>query len=187
MDSFELNKIAGAWLAALLVIMGVNSLASIVYAPDAPHAQAYIVEGLDEDAAVATIAADAEGGPSLAMLLASADAIAGEKVAKKCVACHTFDASGDNKVGPNLWNIIGHPVAEKTGFSYSSAMSEFGGAWEYERLDAFLQSPRKYLPGTKMSFAGLRKPKDRANVIAYMRGLSNDPAPLPQPEEEAQP
>ena len=187
MDSFELNKIAGAVLFALLVIIGVQNLAAIIYTTDAADANAYIVEGVETASLDASLSdTDAlESGPSLAMLLAIADASIGEKVAKKCVACHTFDSDGANKVGPNVWNILGSSIAAKDGFTYSSAMAELGGEWDYERLDEFLESPRKFVPGTKMSFAGLRKPKDRADLIEYLRLLSDSPLPLP-PVEEAQ-
>ena len=186
MDSFELNKIAGAVLFSLLVLLGLNNLAAVVYAPAPASPQAYIVEGLEESAAM--VAADAvavaEAGPSLAVLLAAADIAAGEKSARKCVACHSFDENGANKVGPNLWDIVAQPVAGKAGFNYSSAMAEMGGAWDYERLDGFLEAPRKYVPGTKMSFAGVRKEQERANLIAYLRSLSAAPPPLPEAEPE---
>lgn len=188
MDSFELNKIAGAVLFAVLIILGVQNLAGVIYATGTADANAYIVEGV-ETASVDAVTSDAEAiesAPSLAMLLASADLEVGEKVARKCAACHTFDSGGANKVGPNLWNILGHAVAAKEGFSYSSAMVEFGGEWDYERLDYFLEAPKKSVPGTKMSFAGVRKPKDRANLIEYMRSLSDSPLPLPPVEEALQ-
>ncbi|MCY4035489.1 MAG: cytochrome c family protein [Hyphomicrobiales bacterium] len=181
MDSFELNKIAGAVLFAVLIILGVQNLAGVIYATGTADANAYIVEGVETASAVASTN-DAEaiaGAPSLAMLLAGADGEVGEKVARKCATCHTFDSGGANKVGPNLWNIIGHAVAAREGFSYSAAMVEFGGEWDYERLDDFLEAPKKSVPGTKMSFAGVRKPKDRANLIEYMRLLSDSPPPLP--------
>ena len=184
MDSFELNKIAGAILFALLILLGVSNVADVLYAPGAADGRAYIVEGLDVAATPETVAA-AEAGPSLAVLLASANVAAGEKSARKCVACHSFDESGANKVGPNLWNIVAQPIAAKDGFSYSSAMAALGGNWDYERLDDFLQAPRKYVPGTKMSFAGVRKEQERADIIAYMRSLSASPPPLPLPEEES--
>ena len=185
MDSFELNKIAGAALFALLVLLGVQNLASVVYTTNTINPDAYIVEGVETASldASATDAGAVEDAPSLAMLLAVADAVAGEKVAKKCLACHTFDSGGANKVGPNLWNVLGHPVGARDGFAYSPAMALFGGEWDYERLNDFLESPKKSVPGTKMSFAGVRKPKDRANLIEYMRSLSDSPLPLPPAEE----
>ena len=185
MDSFELNKIAGAVLFSLLVLLGLNNLAAVVYAPAPADPQAYIVEGLEESAAMAAEAtAVADEGPSLALLLAAADIAAGEKSARKCVACHSFDENGANKVGPNLWDIVAQPVAGKAGFNYSPAMAEMGGDWGYERLDGFLEAPRKYVPGTKMSFAGVRKEQERANLIAYLRSLSAAPPPLPEAEPE---
>ena len=183
MDSFERNKIAGAILFALLVLFGVGSVADLLYAPEAADERAHIVEGAQVASAPQDAAATAAAAvPSLAMLLASASVEAGERAARKCVACHSFDEGGADKVGPNLWNIIAQPIAAKSGFSYSAAMTALGGNWDYERLDAFLQSPRKHVPGTKMNFAGVRKEQQRADIIAYMRSLSAAPPPLPEEE-----
>jgi cytochrome c len=121
----------------------------------------------------------AEGGGDLAAMLASADPAAGEKIFHKCKACHTAEKGGPNRVGPNLWGIVGRPKASHEGFSYSSALSGLGGDWTYADLNAFLTKPRDYAPGTKMTFAGLKKPEDRADVITYLRTLSDSPKPLP--------
>ena len=114
-------------------------------------------------------------------LLAAADATAGQSVAKKCKACHTFDQGGANKLGPNLWNIVNRQIAGTAGFKFSPALQGLSGeTWTFEALDAFLTKPKDYAPGTKMSFGGLKKPEARANLIAYLRSLSDNPAALPE-------
>ena len=122
----------------------------------------------------------------LANLLASADLARGETVAKKCLSCHTFGNGGKASTGPNLWDVVGAERAGKPGFNYSDAMTAFGGAWSLESLDAYLRKPGKYIKGTRMAFAGIRKADDRANLIAYMRAQSDNPVPLPDiiPVEE---
>ena len=117
----------------------------------------------------------------IAPLLASADPAAGQATARVCLSCHTFEKGAPAKVGPNLWGIVGAPHAHAQGFAYSKAIAGKQGPWTYEELNHFLYSPKDYAPGTKMSFAGLRKDKDRANVIAFLRTLSDSPEPLPQP------
>jgi cytochrome c2 len=126
---------------------------------------------------------EAAGEEPIAALLANADAGAGQSVAKKCAACHNFEKGGANKVGPALWNTVNRPVAAVEGFKFSDALKAFaegGTVWDYEHLNGFLIAPKKYVSGTSMGFAGLKKPADRANVIAYLRSLADDPVPLPQ-------
>jgi len=127
----------------------------------------------------ATETAPAGGGEGIAALLAAADAEAGAKVSRKCAACHSFDEGGPNKVGPNLWDIVGRPVAGHEGYKYSDALTGLGGEWSYDRLDGFLTKPKDFAAGTKMSFAGLKSAEDRANLIAFLRGQSASPKPLP--------
>jgi cytochrome c len=115
-------------------------------------------------------------------LLASANVDKGKAVAKKCEACHTFQKGGPNKIGPDLWGVVGRPVASHEGFSYSNALKKKGGTWDYESINEFIAHPSKTVPGTKMTFAGLDKVQDRADVIAYLRSLADSPAPLPPPE-----
>jgi cytochrome c len=112
-------------------------------------------------------------------LLAAASAENGQKIAKKCLACHTFEKGGINKVGPNLHNVVGANKGAHTGFAYSPAMSEAGGTWDHEALFAFLKSPKKYIKGTKMAFAGLRKPEDLADMVAYLRQQTENPPAIP--------
>ncbi len=178
MDTFEWNKIAGGILAAMLALYVINGLGNLAVGPRAPETVAYPVPEMEGAVAEATAAA-AEEVPSLAELLAAADVERGVKVARKCVACHTFEQGGKNKVGPNLWNVVGRDMATMGGFSYSSAMKGAEGAWSFASLDEFLTRPRKFMPGNKMTFPGLKKAVDRANVIAYLRTLSDSPRPLP--------
>ena len=178
MDTFELNKIAGGILTTLLVMYFINAIGNIAISPHDLDTVAYPVPEMEGAATEAPAAAEEEG-PSLAALLASADVDKGKKVAKKCVACHTFEQGGKNKVGPNLWNIVGRDMATMGGFSYSSKMTAVEGAWSFDSINEFLASPKKLVPGNKMTFPGLKKPTDRANVIVFLRSLSDSPQPLP--------
>ncbi len=127
----------------------------------------------------AEMAEEAAGGGILAMI-ASADPADGEKATRKCAACHSFDEGGPNKIGPNLWDLVAKPIAGKEGYKYSDALgSRSGETWSYEALDGYLENPKGWAPGTKMSFAGVKKPEQRADLIAYLRSLSGSPAPLP--------
>ena len=136
-------------------------------------------EAKAEGGAAPAAAGDSAGASALGQLLAAGNADAGEKVAKKCAACHTFDEGGKNRVGPNLHGIVGRAVASGAEFSYSSALKELGGAWDYERLDAWLTNPKELVAKTSMSFAGVKKAEDRADLIAYLRSISPDAPPLP--------
>ncbi len=132
-------------------------------------------EGTASSPVVATVAPVVD----LPTLLAGADSSEGERVARKCLSCHTFDQGGSHRVGPNLWNIVGNQRAGKENFNYSTAMREFPGDWSFDSLFGYLENPKKYLRGTNMAFAGLRKPQDRANLLAYLRTKSDSPANLP--------
>ena len=186
MNTYELNKVFGAILFAGLTVMTawLISLAAFGKLEHDHHERVihYVVEGLEQDDAMHDEAAvDEPEMPTipLAELLADADVERGQKVFKKCAACHTVDEGGKNKVGPNLWNIVNRPIATHEGFSYSDAMAELEGAWDFERLDAFTADPKGTVPGTKMAFKGVSKEGDRANVLAYLRTLSATPADLP--------
>lgn len=179
MDSFELNKIAGAVLATILLVMGVNTLATELFRAHLPETPGYDIQVADSGDGHGGGEAPAEEVLSVADLMAEGDAAKGEKVAKKCAACHTFDNGGANKVGPNLWNVVNRDVASVAGFNYSDAMAGHGGTWTFEELNAFLESPKAHVPGTIMNFAGLRKPGDRGNILMYLRSLSDSPAALP--------
>lgn len=138
------------------------------------------------------IVTPADGGQApapvdLGTLLASADANAGKSKVQACVSCHTFDQGGPNRIGPNLWGVIGRDIASHQGFAYSPAMSAQAGAWTYVRLFDYLASPARDIPGNKMGYAGMRRPEDRASVIRYLATLGSNPPPLPQPESPDKP
>ena len=186
MNTYELNKVFGAILFAGLTAMTawLISLAAYGKLEHGHHERVihYVVEGLEQDDAMhGEAVADEPEMPaiSLAELLADADLAKGQKVFKKCAACHTVDEGGKNKVGPNLWNIVNRPIATHEGFSYSEAMAELEGTWDFERLSAFIADPKDNVPGTKMAFKGVSKDGARANVLAYLRSLSATPAELP--------
>ncbi len=171
-DELAFNKWAGAILGSLLFATSTKMIAEAIYAPDhAAHA------GTE----TAASEGKAHGGETvdMAALLAKASVKDGKKYAKKCMSCHTFEKGGKNKIGPNLYGILGRKVAAVPKFAYSKALKNDKGVWDYEHLDCFLKSPKKCIKGNKMSFGGISDPQQRANVIAYLRSLSAKPAPLP--------
>lgn len=177
--SMELNKILGAVLLAGVIAMMSGLVANLLFHPADLQQNAYVIEVDDAEtsASVEAVATEEVLAP-ITPLLASADVAAGEKASRKCSACHSFNDGGANKVGPNLWNIVGTPKGSNGDFSYSSAMAGFGGEWNFEALNGFLANPKGYMAGTKMAYAGLKKEADRANIIAWMRTLSANPVPL---------
>lgn len=189
MDSLELNKIVAAILTASVIAMVSGFVAGfVVQPPEAPEERAYVIAEPGEGDVLAGAETPEPVEESILVLLASADAAAGESVTRKCTACHTFDEGGANRVGPNLWDIVGRPIGGADGFNYSDALSGLSDqTWGYENLDAFLAAPKAWAPGTKMAYAGLKKADDRAELIAYLRGLSNDPQPLPEAEAAPEP
>jgi cytochrome c len=178
-DGYKLNKLVGSIILAVLIIMGIKELNNQLNHPEEPEQQAYVIEGVEPEGGPSAAAAPAEVVPvvSLAMRLASADAVAGAKVFKKCTQCHTIDPGGRNLQGPNLYNIIGAPIGGKE-FKYSKNVAANGGTWDYEALDAWLKKPSAYIKRTKMVLA-LKKDKDRANVILFLRENADNPPPLP--------
>jgi cytochrome c len=181
MDSFEFNKIIGALLGAVFIVFSVGLVSDAIFAAPVPEKPGYAIEAAEEDHGGG--AGEVKAQESVLPLLASANVEQGAAVFKKCAACHTDDATGANKVGPNLWGIVNRPIASHAGFSYSGAMKDFsqGGSvvWDYDHLDKYLLSPKGLVKGTAMGFAGLKKVQERADVIAYLRSKADSPAPLP--------
>ena len=179
MDNLKTNKILAGFLLAGLLAMGGGKISEILVPHQELDENAYPIE-IKQVAVSGEATTPVDEGPEpILALLASADIEAGIKVAKKCTACHEFNADGKNKTGPMLWNIVNASKGMKDGFSYSDALVGMGGAWDYDALNAFLYKPKAYIKGTKMNFVGLKKPSDRANMIAYLRSLADTPVALP--------
>ena len=184
MNSSYLNAAAGAFLFIAFVVMTVSIASDAIFHASAPETEGFaiaVAEGTTE-----TGGAEEESLTPIATLLVDADAERGAAAFRKCQSCHTVEEGGANRVGPNLWKIVERPMGTADGFGYSTALSDYseGGekSWTYEELNHFLQAPKKYMRGTSMGFAGLKKDDERADVIAYLRSLSDTPVPLPDPE-----
>ena len=187
MDFFEWNKVAGGVLAAGLTVALLKVVGAAPFETEAPAKPGYQVAVTEEaPAGAATQAATPNAGPdpSIADLLKSANAEEGAKVAKRCTSCHDLSKGGQNRVGPEMWNMIDSaPATHAAGFAYSDAMKkkgESGTKWGYQELYQYLKDPKAYVPGNKMAFAGIPKPQERADLIAYLRTLSDNPPPLPK-------
>jgi cytochrome c len=178
MDSFELNKILGAILGTCLILLVTSFTASAIFAPNKPQKPGFEI-AVKEEAAAGGEKAAAVAPEPIEKLLQTASVQKGEAAAKKCAACHTFAKGDKNGVGPNLYGIIGDHKGEGRGFNFSAAMKAKGGDWSIDDLNKFIASPKGYVPGTAMGFAGITKDSERADVIAYLNSLSDHPAPLP--------
>ncbi|MBO0756956.1 MAG: cytochrome c family protein [Bradyrhizobiaceae bacterium] len=185
MDSFELNKILGAVLFTCLVLVALNITAGAIFRPEVPTKPGYNI-AVQEQGKAGAPAAPAPDEP-IEKLLASADPTRGANVAKQCQTCHTLEKGGPNRTGPNLWGIVGRQRASEPSFNYSAAMKAKGGTWTIDELNGFLTSPRGYIPGTAMTFAGLQRGAQRADVIAYLNTLSDNPKPLPKAAQATSP
>jgi cytochrome c len=177
MDSFELNKIMGAVLATCILVLVSSFAANAVFTPKMPEKPGFEI-AVKETTQGGAAAAAAPSEP-IEKLLQTASVEKGTAAAKKCAACHTFEKGGPNRVGPNLYNVINEKKGEGRGFNFSAAMKAKGGTWTYDDLNKFLLNPKGFVPGTAMGFAGISKDSERADVIAYLRTLSESPAPLP--------
>jgi len=183
MESTPFNKYAMAFLATVFVVMTAGILSDSIFDSHAPEKPGFIIQAAEAGGEAEAGGAPAAEAVPIATLLASADATRGEAVFKRCAACHTGEKGGPNKVGPNLWDIVDRPIATHEGFSYSGAIKDFskGGTekWTFDHLNHFLTSPKGYIKGTAMGFAGDKKDNERADLIAYLRTLSDNPKPLP--------
>ena len=179
MDSFEINKIIAAVLMVALLIIGIGKISDIIFYTEKPKTPGYSIE-VEQVASNSTATTESsEKVIDIAALLAMGDLAAGEKVFKKCAACHSINKGGKNNIGPALYNVVGRQVGSVSDYKYSKALSGYGKEWTFEELNGYLIRPAKWIKGTKMAFAGLRKEKDRASVIMYLNQNSDNPLPLP--------
>jgi len=175
-----MNKIIVSILLTLILILGINKIVDTIYNVDKPEKSAYqiaSITGASSDTNSEASSQD-ESAQDIMALFASTSSADGEKVFKKCAACHSISKGGKNKIGPALWGIMGRQSGSLTDFKYSKAMTNHGKIWSFEEMNGFLLKPKDWIEGTKMSFAGLKKPKERAAVILYLNENSDDPLPL---------
>jgi cytochrome c len=184
MNSFELNKILGAILGTCLITLALNIGAGAIFAPAKPAKPGYNI-AVKEEGEGEKGGAPKEPDQPIETLLAKASVEKGQATAKQCQACHTFEKGGPNRVGPNLWNIVNRARASEVGFNYSAAMKSKSGNWSFEELNKFLANPRGYVPGTAMTYAGLSRAEQRADLIDYLHTLADNPVPLPKAAENA--
>jgi len=175
MNSFEINKIITAILVTILVVFGIGKISDVIFDKDEKKIVAYKVEAPEGLA----VQASSETSVDITALLALGDIAHGEKVFKKCKACHSINQGGGNKIGPKLWNVMFRPVGAVTEYKYSKALSSYGKEWSWEEMNGFLIKPASWIKGNKMGFAGLKSEKDRASVILYLNRNSETPKPLP--------
>ena len=179
MDSFELNKIIAAVLMVALFVIGIGKISNMVFHVEKPKTPGYLVE-MEQVAATSTSTAEVvEKKVDITALMAMGDITSGEKIFKKCAACHSIAEGGKNKIGPALYNVVGRKIGGVADYKYSKALATYDKEWNFEELNGFLIKPAKWIKGTKMAYAGLRKEKDRASVIMYLNQNSDNPKPLP--------
>jgi cytochrome c len=178
MDSFELNKIIGAVLGTCLILLVTSFTASALFTPQMPEKPGFAIAAKEAEGGGKEAAAPAPSEP-IEKLLQTASVEKGQAAAKVCQTCHTFEKNGPNRVGPNLWGIVGDHKGEGRGFNFSAAMKAKGGTWTDDDLNQFLANPKGFVPGTAMGFAGIQKDSQRADVIDYLHTLADTPVPLP--------
>ena len=179
MDSFELNKIIAAVLMVALLVIGIGKLSDVIFYVEKPKTPGYAIDIEQAVTAKVTGSETIEEKIDIAALMAMGDLSVGEKVFKKCAACHSIVKGGKNNIGPALYNVVGRQIGVVNDYKYSKALSGYGKQWTFEELNGYLIKPAKWIKGTKMAFAGLRKEKDRASVILYLNQNSDKPLPLP--------
>ena len=179
MDSFELNKIIAAILMVALLVIGISKIADVVFHIEKPEKAGYRVEVPDDPVTSSSKKDEVVEKIDIATIMATGDLASGEKIFKKCAACHSIVKGGGNKIGPALYNVVGRTVGGISDYKYSKALSSYGRQWSFEELNGFLKKPATYIKGTKMAYAGLRKEKDRASIILYLNENSDNPLPLP--------
>ena len=179
MDSFEINKIVAAVLMVALLVIGIGKLSDVIFHVEKPETPGYTVEVEQVSNASSSTTTTAEEKVDIAALMAMGDIASGEKIFKKCAACHSIIKGGKNAIGPALYNVVGRKVGAVEDYKYSKALAAYEKEWTFEELNGFLKKPAKYIKGTKMAYAGLRKEADRASVIKYLNENSDSPVPLP--------
>ena len=176
MDRFEINKIIAAVVLTVVIIVGINKIADFIYRVEAPKNTSYKIAKKDK---IQKNEIKSESSADIKTLLALGSIERGKKVFTKCAACHSIAKGSGNKIGPSLYSVLGREMASKSDFKYSKALSKFGKSWGFDEMNSFLVKPSKYIKGTKMAFAGLKKEEDRASVILFMNQQSDSPLPLP--------
>jgi cytochrome c len=179
MDSFELNKIIAAVLLVVLLVIGIGKLSNVIFHVDKPETPGYAIEADQVSSASTNLTDQVEEKIDITALLAMGDVSNGEKIFKKCASCHSIIKGGKNKIGPALYNVVGRQVGKISDYKYSKALLAYEKEWTFEELNGFLIKPAKWIRGTKMAYAGLRKEKDRASIIKYLNQNSDNPLPLP--------
>ena len=180
MDSFEINKIVAAVLLVALLVIGIGKLSNIIFYVEKPERPGYVLEVDQVSTNIAETSSETvEEKIDIAALMAMGDIATGEKVFKKCAACHSIVKGGKNNIGPALYNVVGRQVGSISDYKYSKSLLEYNKEWTIEELNGYLIKPAKWIKGTKMAFAGLRKEKDRASVIKYLNQNSDNPLSLP--------
>ena len=179
MDSFEINKIIAAVLLVALLIIGIGKVSNILFYVEKPETPGYAVDVEQASGSSITTAEVVEKVVDIAALMTLGDVTSGEKIFKKCAACHSINKGGKHKIGPALYNVVGRKVGGVEDYKYSKALIAYEKEWTFEELNGFLIKPAKHIKGTKMAYAGLRKEADRASVIKYLNANSDSPLPLP--------
>ena len=179
MDSFEINKIVGAILMVALLIIGIGKLSDVIFHVEKPETPGYVVDVEEAKTVSSSTKVSVEEKIDIDALMAMGELTHGEKVFKKCAACHSIVKGGKNNIGPALYNVVGRKIGIVEDYKYSKALASYDKEWTFEELNGYLIKPAKWIKGTKMAFAGLRKEKDRASVIKYLNQNSDNPLPLP--------